>query len=83
MSAMRRADRCCNRQNESMKVVLRNPVREMVFDRPMTVRALLDQLELNREAHLVICNGELVPGDRMLGSDAVVEVRSVISGGVA
>ncbi len=42
---------------------------------------LLDHLGLSRESHLVIENGELVPRDRTLGLDAVIEIRPVISGG--
>ena len=38
-----------------MKVLLRNPARELEFDGPMTVSALLERLDLNRESHLVIC----------------------------
>ena len=64
-----------------MRVVLRNPTREIDVDGPLTVHALLKRLELNRESHLVICDGELVAGDRTLPAEASVEIRSVISGG--
>ena len=47
----------------------------------MTVSALLERLDLNRESHLVIVDGTLVPADAMLAVSAVVEIRSVISGG--
>ena len=46
-----------------MKVLLRNPRRELEMSGPRRVHALLAKLELNRESHLVICNGTLVPGD--------------------
>lgn len=64
-----------------MKVLLRNPARELEIDGPIPVSALLERLDLNRESHLVIEDGTLVPADKMLGAEAVVEIRSVISGG--
>ncbi|MGH9270591.1 MAG: MoaD/ThiS family protein [Ilumatobacteraceae bacterium] len=64
-----------------MRVLLRNPRREIDIQGARTVQRLLDELALNREAHLIIRNGELVPGDGRLADDDVIEVRPVISGG--
>jgi sulfur carrier protein len=66
-----------------MRVLLRNPRREVDLPGPVSVHALMERLGLNREAHLVMRNGELVPGDVMLRDDDLVEVRPVISGGAA
>jgi sulfur carrier protein len=64
-----------------VRVLLRNPRRELDVAGARTVRALLTELGLDREAHLVIRNGTLVPGDERLDDLDVVEVRPVISGG--
>jgi sulfur carrier protein len=64
-----------------VKVVLRNPRREIEVAGPMRVEALLRQLELNRESVLVIRGDTLVTGDALLDDSDRVEVRPVISGG--
>lgn len=64
-----------------MIVRLRQPPRELTIDGARTVNQLLDQLEMNRESHLVIRNGTLVPGDGRLEPDDTIEIRPVVSGG--
>lgn len=64
-----------------MKVLLRNPRRELDVAGPISVTRLLQQLDLNRESVLVISDGTLVPGDATLADDASIEIRPVISGG--
>jgi sulfur carrier protein len=64
-----------------MRVMLRNPSREIEITGRRRVHALLDELELDRESHLVIRNGTLVPGDGELHPEDVIEIRPVISGG--
>jgi sulfur carrier protein ThiS len=64
-----------------VKVLLRNPSREVTVDGPISVHALVERLGFRREAVLVISDGELVPGDGRLADDATVEIRPVISGG--
>jgi sulfur carrier protein len=64
-----------------VRVLLRNPRREVDVDGARSVNRLLDELALDRESHLVIRNGTLVPGDAQLAADDVVEIRPVISGG--
>ena len=64
-----------------VKVLLRNPRRELELDGPVSVVSLLGRLDVNRESVLVISNGTLVPGDALLQDTDVVEIRPVISGG--
>lgn len=59
-----------------MKVLLRNPRREIDVDDARSVVQLLDRLGLPREAHLVIRNGTLVPGDARLAADDDVGTKA-------
>jgi sulfur carrier protein len=66
---------------EPMKVLLRNPRREVDVPGPLQVSTLLQRLEVNRESVLVIRGDTIVPGDLWLADDDAVEIRPVISGG--
>jgi sulfur carrier protein len=66
---------------DRVKVLLRNPSREVELRGPMSVEALLNRFSFKREAVLVVCNGTLVPGDAVLDDGDSVELRPVISGG--
>ena len=64
-----------------MKVLLRNPRREVEVPGPVAVHTLLERLDINRESVLVIRADTLVTGDAMLEDSDEVEIRPVISGG--
>jgi len=67
----------------AMKVLLRNPRRELEIAGPISVVKLLDRLDLHRDAVLVIRGDTLVPGDALLDDADEIEIRPVISGGAA
>ena len=64
-----------------MKVILRNPRRELDLDGINTVSGLLVRLDVVPESVLVIRNDTLATKDERLHNDDVVEIRPVVSGG--
>jgi sulfur carrier protein len=66
-----------------MKVVLRNPRRELDVAAPRNVEQLLRQLDVVPESVLVIRNDTLVTRDERLAEADVVEIRPVVSGGAS
>ena len=64
-----------------MKVILRNPRREVELAGVKRVGEVFRRLELVPESYLVIRSGELVTSDELLADDDVLELRPVISGG--
>jgi sulfur carrier protein len=66
-----------------VRVVLRNPRRQVDVAGPLRVTQLLERLGVNRESVLVIVGDTLVTDDAMVADGATVEVRPVISGGAA
>ena len=66
-----------------MKVLLRNPKRELDVPAPGSVGRLLRNLEIVPESVLVIRNDTLATHDEQLHDDDVVEIRPVTSGGAS
>ena len=64
-----------------MKVILRNPRREVDVEGKRRVKDLLVELEILPSTVLVIRDNELLTSDAVVGGDDVVEVRPVMSGG--
>ena len=64
-----------------MKVLLRNPRREVDVPGPLTVARLLERLDVNPESVLVIRGDTLVTRDAALADADTVEIRPVMSGG--
>jgi sulfur carrier protein ThiS len=66
-----------------MKVVLRNPKRELDVPTPANVGQLLAKLDVVPESVLVIRNDTLATKDEKLHDDDVVEIRPVVSDGAS
>lgn len=66
-----------------MKIILRNPRREIEVSGKRRVKEVLAELDVLASTVLVIRGDELLTGDTVVGDDDVVEVRPVMSGGGA
>jgi sulfur carrier protein len=66
-----------------VKVILRNPRKEIELDGRRRVKELLVELDILPSTVLVIRGNELLTGDTVVGGDDVLEVRPVMSGGSA
>lgn len=66
-----------------MKVVLRNPRREIELRGNRRVKEILRELDVIPETVLVISGDTLVTIDHVVKDDETIELRPVMSGGVA
>jgi sulfur carrier protein len=66
-----------------VKVILRNPRKEIEVDGKRRVKELLVELDILPSTVLVIRGNELLTGDTVVGGDDILEVRPVMSGGSA
>lgn len=64
-----------------MKVVLRNPRREVEVAGGRRVKDILRELDIIPETVLVIHGDTLVTADQVVGDDETIELRPVMSGG--
>ena len=64
-----------------MKVILRNPRREVEIEGNAQVREVLRRLDVIPETVLVIRDGELLMKTDVVGDEDTIELRPVISGG--
>ena len=64
-----------------MKIILRNPKRELEISGKRRVKELLVDLDILPGTVLVIRGDELLTSDAVVGGDDVLEVRPVMSGG--
>jgi sulfur carrier protein len=64
-----------------MKVILRNPCREVEMPGHRRVKDILRELEVLPETVLVIRGDTMITADQVVGPDDVIELRPVMSGG--
>ena len=64
-----------------MKVILRNPRRELELNGVRRVADLFRQLQLVSESYLAIRQGELLTTEDSVADSDVIELRPVVSGG--
>lgn len=64
-----------------MKVLLRNPRREVIVAGNRRVKEILRELDILPETVLVIRGDDLVTADQVVRDDEVIELRPVMSGG--
>jgi sulfur carrier protein len=66
-----------------VKVMLRNPRREVEVAGNRRVKDVLRELEILPETVLVIRGDELITADQMVAEADTIELRPVMSGGAA
>jgi sulfur carrier protein len=66
-----------------MKVLLRNPRREVTVTGNRRVKEILRELDILPETVLVIRGDDLVTADQVVRDDEIIELRPVMSGGRA
>ena len=64
-----------------MKVILRNPRREVEVAGGRRVKEVLRELAIIPETVLVIRGDELITADQLVREDETIELRPVMSGG--
>ncbi len=64
-----------------MKVILRNPRREVEVTGPRRVKEVLKELRIIPETVLVIRGDELITADAVVDDQDTIELRPVMSGG--
>ena len=66
-----------------MKVILRNPRREVEVAGNRRVKDVLRELDILPETVLVIRGDAMMTADQVVGAEDVIELRPVMSGGCA
>lgn len=66
-----------------MRVILRNPRREVEVAGGRRVREILKELDIIPETVLVISGDVMLTADQVVGDEQTIELRPVMSGGSA